>query len=269
MPGRRVQRGVTRGGMEIAGDAGPYLTPDEEVRQAAWYEAYRRELYRQLGFRRLERILEVGCGSGVVTAELAGRAAKVAVGLDRRLEALAAARARGSGAAFVAGDVAALPFRDGVFDAAAGAFVITWLAEPAAFLREAERVLKSGGVYVAVAEPDYEGAIDYPPAASSRDDVVEAVRRRGGDPAAGRKLPALLSGAGFDVFRFGVLNSAWTTSRWAEEEEKEFELLERLVGASAAGERLRVAARARRAAISSGERCYFLPIFFAAARKVR
>jgi SAM-dependent methyltransferase len=210
--------------------------------------------------------LEVGCGSGVVTAELAARAAKVAVGIDRRFGALAA-RAQGSGAAFVAGDAAALPFRDGVFDAAVGAFVITWLAEPAAFLREAERVLKSGGVYVALAEPDYEGAIDYPPAASSRDDVVEAVRRRGGDPAAGRKLPALLSGAGFDVFRFGVLNSAWTTSRWAEEEEKEFELLERLVGASAAGERLRVAARARRSAISKGERCYFLPIFFAAARK--
>jgi hypothetical protein len=96
---------------------------------------------------------------------------------------------------------------------------------------------------------------------------VEAVRRRGGDSAAGRKLPALLSGAGFEIFRFGVLNSAWTASRWAEEEEEEFKLLEKLVGA--AGEGLRAAARARRTAISSGERCYFLPIFFAAARKAR
>jgi SAM-dependent methyltransferase len=211
--------------------------------------------------------LEAGCGSGVVTAELATRASELAVGIDRRPEPLAAALGRGSGAAFVAADAGALPFRDAVFDAAAGAFVITWLAEPSAFLREAGRVLKSGGLYVALAEPDYEGAIDYPPAASSRDDVVEAVRRRGGDSAAGRKLPALLSGAGFDVFRFGVLNSAWTASRWAEEEEEEFELLERLVGGSAGGGRLRAAARARRAAISKGERCYFLPIFYAAARK--
>jgi len=209
--------------------------------------------------------LEVGCGSGVVTAELAARATGIAVGIDRRPEPLTAARGRGSGAAFVAADAAALPFRDGVFDAAAGAFVITWLAEPAAFLREAGRVLKSGGLYVALAEPDYEGAIDYPPAASSRDSVVEAVRRRGGDSAAGRKLPALLSGAGFEVFRFGVLNSAWTASRWAEEEEEEVKLLERLVGAD--GGRLQAVARARRAAISRGERCYFLPIFFAAARK--
>ncbi len=211
--------------------------------------------------------MEVGCGSGVVTAELAARASGLTVGVDRRLEPLAAARGRGGGATFVAGDGAALPFREGVFDAVAGAFVITWLAEPATFLREAGRVLREGGVYVALAEPDYEGAIDHPPAASSRDDVAEAVRRRGGDAAAGRKLPALLRGAGFDVFRFGVLNSAWTASRWAKEEEKELELLERLVGSSAGDGRVRAAARARREAISSGERCYFLPIFYAAARK--
>jgi SAM-dependent methyltransferase len=214
-------------------------------------------------------MLEVGCGSGVITAELAARASRAAVGLDRRLDVLSAAARRGSGAAFVCGDAAALPFRDDAFDAVVGTFIMVWLADPAAFLREARRVLKSGGLFAALAEPDYEGIIEYPPAASSRDDVVEAVRRWGGDPAAGRKLPALLSAAGFEVFRVGVLNSVWTPSRWAVEEEEEFELLKRLVGASAGGGRWREAARARRAAISKGERCYFLPVFYAAARKGR
>ncbi len=204
-----------------------------------------------------------------MTAELARRARKVAVGLDRRLEPLEAASRRGSGAAFVAGDAAALPFRDGVFDGVTAAFVFVWLRDAAAFLKEASRVLNPGGIFAALAEPDYEGAVDYPAAASTRDDVVEAVRRRGGDAAAGRKLPALLSGAGFEVFRFGVLNSAWTPARWAEEEREEFELLEKLVAATTSDRRLRAAARGRREAILKGERCYFLPIFYAAARKGR
>lgn len=260
---------MTGGGIEVDDGVGPYLTPEEEARQAAWYEAHRRELYRQLAFRRFGRILEVGCGSGVVTDELARRAARVAVGVDRRLEPLYAASRRGSGAAFVGADASALPFSDGAFDGVTTAFVFVWLPDPASFLSEAVRVLKAGGVFAALAEPDYEGVIDYPPPASTREVVVEAVRRWGGDAAAGRKLPALLSGAGFDVFKFGVLNSAWTPSRWAEEEREEFKRLEKLVAASAGRRRLRSAARARREAIAQGKRCYFLPMFYAAARKVR
>ncbi len=84
-------------GIESKVDGGPYLTPEEEERQAAWYEAHRRELYRQLGLRRFARILEVGCGSGVVTAELARRAARGAVGVDRRVDVLRAAEPRGGG----------------------------------------------------------------------------------------------------------------------------------------------------------------------------
>jgi len=255
--------------MESKVEAGPFLTPEEEERQAAWYEAHRRELYRQLGLRRCGWVLEVGCGSGVVTAELARRAARGAVGVDRRVDALRVARGRRAGARFVAADAAALPFRDGVFDAVAVAFVLVWLARPAAFLEEAGRVLKADGVFVALAEPDYEGAIDHPPAASTRDEAARAVRRWGGDPAAGRKLPALLSRAGFDVFNLGVLNSAWTAARWAAEEKQELKLLETLLEPTADRGRLPSAARARAKAISKGERCYFLPIFYAAARKVR
>ncbi len=257
------------GGIESRVEAGPFLTPEEEERQAAWYEAHRRELYRQLGLRRFARILEVGCGSGVVTAELARRAARGAFGVDRRVDVLRAARARRLGARFAAADAEALPFRDGVIDAVVVAFVLVWLAEPAAFLNEARRVLKTDGIFVALAEPDYEGAIDYPPAASTREEVARAVRRWGGDPATGRKIPALLSRAGFDVFTLGVLNSAWTVARWAVEENQELKLLETLLEPTTDRRRLRSAARARAGAISRGERCYFLPIFYAAARKVR
>lgn len=251
------------GGVRGAGDE-RYLTPAEEERQAGWYAGHRRELYRQLGLRQAASVLEVGCGTGVVAAEMAALGARV-VGLDRRPEALAAAAARDERLGLIAGEATRLPFKTAAFDAVVTAFTLMWLEDVGAFLKEAGRVLKDGGVFVALAEPDYEATIDYPPAASSRELVAAAVRRMGGEPAAGRRLPGWLAAAGFELWKFGVLNSAWAPARWAAEEEREFELLRRWLGADA-DDKLK---RARQAAIERGERLYFLPIFYAAAKKTR
>jgi len=211
-------------------------------------------------------VLEVGCGSGVVAAELAARAREIAVGVDHREAVLKAAVARGSGAAFACADAGRLPFRPETFDAVITSFTLLWLAAPGEAAAEAKRVLREGGVFVALAEPDYEGAIDYPEAASTREAVAAAIRRWGGDAAAGRKLPALLSRAGLEIFRFGVLNSAWTPERWLIEERTEVELLGRLLPPEEEAT-FRAASRARAEAIARGERCYFLPLFYAVARK--
>ena len=205
----------------------------------------------------------------MITAELAARARRAAVGVDVRREALRAARARESGASFAVADAVALPFRPGAFDALVAGVALVGVGGRAGFMREAGGVLGGGGVFVALAEPDYEGTVEYPEAASTKEEVAGAVERWGGDGACGRKLPALLSRAGFEVFKFGVLNSVWTPARWLEEEEEELRLLTKLVAPTAGAERLRAAARARKEAAAKGERCYFLPVFYAAARKVR
>ncbi len=259
---------MTFGGENRETDAGPFLTPAEEERQASWYAAHRRELYRQLGLRHGAAILEVGCGSGVITAELA-RYGSFVVGVDKRPAVLSSAWDRKPGAAFAAADAARLPFRAETFDAVVTAFTLTWLMEPAAFMTEARRVLKIRGTWAALAEPDYEGVIDYPPAAASREEVIAAVRARGGEPAAGRKIPALVGAAGLELTHFGVLNSLWTPARWTGEERTELALLARLLGPAGKGRRFNDLARARAAAIAKGERCYFLPLFYAAARKTR
>lgn len=215
-----------------------------------------------MGFRR-GRILEVGCGGGVITSELAAGRTSLVVGLDRRPEVLTTQ----TGVRFIAGAAERLPFRDGVWDAAVTAFSLLWMADARGFMREAARVLKDGGWFVALAEPDYEGLIEYPSEVSSAAEVVAAVRRWGGDPAVGRKLPALISHAGLELVRLGALNALWTPARWAEEEEREAELLARLVNGLALPERINRVRAARKAAITGGERFYFLPIFYAAARK--
>jgi demethylmenaquinone methyltransferase/2-methoxy-6-polyprenyl-1,4-benzoquinol methylase len=94
--------------------------------------------------------LDVACGSGKLTAELARRAGPGGrvVGLDFSPQMLAIARRDHPGIEFTEGDALHLPFDSGTFDAATIAFGLRNLADPVLGLREMARVLKSGGVAV-------------------------------------------------------------------------------------------------------------------------
>ena len=98
------------------------------------------------------RLLEIGCGSGILQYELARRAASV-VGLDVHAR-LGAVRARtaadGLPNAFVQGDGQTLPFADAVFDAVVIASALEFIPDPLACLREVVRVLRPGGRLVAL-----------------------------------------------------------------------------------------------------------------------
>ncbi|WP_169577057.1 class I SAM-dependent methyltransferase [Nonomuraea coxensis] len=98
-------------------------------------------LARSHGARRL---LDVGCGSGVVTeAALALGAEVTAVDADPAMAELTARRF--PGAAVLRAALPGLPFGDGAFDAVAGNFLINHVPDTAASLRELRRVLRPGG----------------------------------------------------------------------------------------------------------------------------
>jgi demethylmenaquinone methyltransferase / 2-methoxy-6-polyprenyl-1,4-benzoquinol methylase len=87
--------------------------------------------------------LDVACGSGRLTAELARRAAGGrVVGLDFSPAMLERARAGNPGLDFVKGDALRLPFWDGDFDVATMAFGLRNLADPRLGLAELARVAK-------------------------------------------------------------------------------------------------------------------------------
>jgi SAM-dependent methyltransferase len=92
-----------------------------------------------------ERILDLGCGDGAVTAALQAMGAEV-VGVDTSESLLAAARARGLDVRRMDGQ--ALDF-DREFDAVFSNAALHWMARPEAVIGGVHRALKPGGRFVA------------------------------------------------------------------------------------------------------------------------
>ena len=87
-------------------------------------------------------VIEIGCGAMPITA---GRAA--AVGCDYSVDML---RASNADVPRMCADAGALPFADGIFAGAISINVLEHVPSPEALIAEAARVLKPGGVLVAV-----------------------------------------------------------------------------------------------------------------------
>ena len=89
-------------------------------------------------------VLDVACGPGFVAAGAAERGA-MARGLDFSLAMLGVARARHPGIVFDQGDAEAMPYPDGQFDTVVSNFGVHHVPSPILALRQAHRVLRSGG----------------------------------------------------------------------------------------------------------------------------
>jgi len=94
-------------------------------------------------------LLDVGCGSGLAM-ELAHKRGATVSGIDAAEGLLAVARKRLPDADLRHGDVEALPYEDGTFDAVTAFNSVQYATDPTAALREVKRVAKSGAT-VAIA----------------------------------------------------------------------------------------------------------------------
>ena len=96
------------------------------------------------------RVLDVGCGPGVLTSELVERLGTDAVSaIDPSAPFVAAARQRLPGVDIRVGSAEELPYDDGTFDAALAQLVVHFMADPVRGLREMGRVTRAGGVVAA------------------------------------------------------------------------------------------------------------------------
>jgi len=151
-------------------------------------------------------VLDVGCGPGTITLDLAEAVAPGRVlGIDVVAEPLDAARAsaeaRGDATTeFGLGDVYDLDLPDDSVDVVHAHQVLQHLSDPVAALREMRRVCRPGGL-VAARDADYAAMVWYP-ADPRLDDwmrVYQGVTRsNGAEPSAARYLRAWAHTAGFE-----------------------------------------------------------------------
>jgi len=179
-----------------------------------------------------QQLLDVGCGPGTITLDLAARVTPGAVvALEREPAVLAeverlAAERGATNLSTTTGDVYALDFADGAFDVVHAHQVLQHLSDPIAALREMRRVTRPGGV-VAVRDADY-AAMTWYPAEPRLDRWLELYRQvarsNGAEPDAGRRLLAWTRAAGFSeiipsasawVFADEPSREWWGTT-WAE-----------------------------------------------------
>ena len=165
-------------------------------------------------------LLDVGCGPGTLTADLAARVSPGrAVGLDTVAWIVADARTATSGSvSFVVGDCGHLGFDDGSFDVVHAHQVLQHLTDPVAALREMRRVCRPAGA-VAARDSDYDTMTWFPsdPWLDRWLEVYRAVALgNGGHPDAGRRLLSWAQAAGFSSVEPSA--SVWCFARPAERE---------------------------------------------------
>lgn len=182
----------------VAGGLPAELSRLERQALLTWEQEW--EVLSDLGAPPGARLLDLGCGPGVVRDLLSRRLPdRRVVGVDVDVELLGHARTGPWPAGLVAGRGTALPFADDSFSGVLARYVAQHLADPLPVLREAARVLHPGGWLACVdvdeqlwgvAEPTDPGLADVYRRAAGAQAAL------GGDRAVVRRLPRLLAQAG-------------------------------------------------------------------------
>ncbi|MET8078578.1 class I SAM-dependent methyltransferase [Streptomyces sp. NPDC005303] len=194
------------------------------LRSHTWRTAANSAAYLLGSLKPHMKILDIGCGPGTITADLAELVPEGKVtGVDQASgvldQARATAAARGlTNVDFAVADVHALDFPDDTFCVVHAHQVLQHVGDPVQALREMRRVTRPGG-FIAVRDSDY-AAMTWYPASAGLDDWLDLYRRvaraNGGEPDAGRRLKSWALRAGLTDIT--ASSGTWTYST-AEERE--------------------------------------------------
>lgn len=231
--------------------------------QARWTENLRAYVFDQARLTTARRILEVGCGTGALLENLPAQTGAAIHGADRNLSTVMEASIHAPGASLLCADGHFLPYSNSSFDLVFCHYLLLWVKNPKQVLAEMRRVTRVGGAVLALAEPDYGGRIDYPPALEQLGHwQAESLHQQGADPQMGRKLAGLFAGAGFRQVQTGILGNEWNVSA-PQTETLEWDVLLADLAEKIPQQDLQKIRNLDEMAWKNGQRVLFVPTFFA------
>lgn len=238
------------------------------IEQAGWTRDLREHLYSRAGLPDARQVLDAGCGTGVLFEELLRFSDASVYGLDLNRSHLAMAAKNYPQIMLVEADAHQLPIAHEFYDIVLCHYFLLWVADPALVLVELARVLRHGGALLILAEPDYGGRIDHPPALQKLGFwQAQSLRSQGADPEMGRQLAGLMNTAGFETVEFGVLGGQWDTPSSAPSS-TEWEMLLSDMGELTVSESdIKELKKIDALAWENGERVLFVPTFYAWGKK--
>ncbi len=238
------------------------------LQQAGWTRPLRLHLYRTLETARRARILDLGCGTGVIAAELARRtrAAVFAVDQDAALIDFARGEHDGLNIRWHVANAGSMPFPKGYFDLIVTHYFWLWATSSPvsslAVLRECTRILKPGGKLAALCEPDYSARTDQPPELSEvYANVRQTLIAQGADPDIGPKLGVLFEKAGLKT-EAGKVDIGWGNAMHRAEFDHEWEA----IGSIMPAQDFTREKELERQAIAQGKRSSRMPVHWCIGR---
>lgn len=207
-------------GRRMTKETATYLHGHHEsvLRSHTWRTAENSAAYLLPSLRADHTVLDVGCGPGTITADLAAIVAEghvTAVDHAEGILSKAAGHAEERGIAnidFAVADVHDLQFEDDTFDVVHAHQVLQHVGDPVQALREMRRVARR---LVAVRDSDY-GAFTWHPESRGLSDWLDLYERvagaNGGEPDAGRRLKSWALEAGFEEEQIEATSATWTFS---------------------------------------------------------